>query len=174
MWTLCLYAVFYTVTGVFALTIVLIIVTIGIVLYGYLLMHRIDRFFDKQPLGETPLDFSQKDVLLFGNPEDLKTLCQQLGMVGLSFDCVDEPKLCAHTVYRFVGAFSRSDIDNLQLCTSAKRDQKGIRILTKCNDPIYENIYKHIGASLVLRKDVECIQIFSFIEGQEHVYHRES
>lgn len=164
---------FYTVTGVFALTIVLIIVTIGIVLYGYLLMHRIDRFFDEQPMGEKPLDLSQKDVLLFGNPEDLKTLCQQLGMASLSFDCVDEPKLCAHTIYRFVGAFSCSDIDNLQLCASAKRDQEDIRIVAKCNDLIYENIYKHTGASLVLRKDAECSQIFSFIEGQEHVYHRE-
>ena len=164
---------FYTVTGVFALTIVLITVTIGIVLYGYLLMHRIDRFFDKQPMGETPLAFIQKDVLLFGNPEDLKTLCQQLGMAGFSFDCVEEPKLCAHTAYRWVGALSRSDIDNLQLCKSAKRDQKDIRIIAKCNDLAYENIYKHIGASKVLCKDIEYGQIISFIEGQVHVYHRE-
>ena len=155
------------------MTIVLIIVTIGIVLYGYLLMHRIDSFFEQRANGETPLDFMQKDILLFGNPKDMKTLCKKLDLTDLSFDCVDEPKLCTHTTYRLVGAFSHSDIDNLQLCKSAKRNQKDIHIVAKCNDLIYENIYKHIGVSLVLLKDIEYSQIISCIEGLAHVYNRE-
>ena len=155
------------------MTIVLIITTIGILLYGYLLMQRIDSFFEKHSDNQMPVATMNKDVLLYGKPKALNALCGKLGSSDISYDCVEEPALCTHTAYRWVCAFSDSDIDNLQLCKAAKREQKHIHLAAKCNDSIYEDIYKHIGVSLVLHKDIHGDNLLACIEGQEHVYNRE-
>jgi Trk K+ transport system NAD-binding subunit len=67
--------------------------------------------------------------------------------------------------YHWVGAFSKDDAANLLICLSAKRKNSDIRTMAKCNNVIFENIFRHTGITVILQNDMSASRILACLRG---------
>lgn len=145
--------------------VLLITISVGIILYGYLLMRRLDLFFARGGFMEEPETSIEKEILLYGEKETLAEIINVLGDASVSYDYTAEPDIKDGTYYHWIGAFSKDDMDNLLICLSAKRKNNDIGTMAKCNNMIYENIFRQTGISVILGKDISANQILAALKG---------
>lgn len=132
---------------------VLIIAMIGVFAFGLYLMKCIDVFLAGGESNSKSDNLVQKDVLLFcdhdcGNTE-IEKLIKTLGEEPFSLDIVDSPGIPSNSRYGVVIALSSNDMDNLMLCAVAKHTHGDNYTIAKCNDRLYESIFR--------RQDVDAL-----------------
>jgi Trk K+ transport system NAD-binding subunit len=142
-----------------------IIVFIGIVLYGYLLMGRLDKFIEKGGFRKVSEASGEKEILLYGEPETIGSIAHALDAAAITYDFTTEPAIMNGIRYQWLGAFSADDADNLLICLSAKRMNSNIRTIAKCNNVIYENVFRQTGITVILQNDIPIGRILACLKG---------
>ncbi|MEA4970478.1 MAG: NAD-binding protein [Candidatus Pelethousia sp.] len=145
--------------------VLLIIVSSGIILYGYLLMCRLDRFLERGGFMAEPETPAEKEILLYGELETIDEISHMLDNAALTYDYTPEPDIIAGTIYHWIGAFSQDDADNLLICLMAKRKNSAIRTMAQCNNAIYKNIFRQTGITVILENGVSANQILACLRG---------
>jgi len=143
----------------------LIVTTIGVILYGYVLMNRIDRFIEQGGFAPGLRKITQREILLYGEPETLNTIGLALKRAAISYDYLNELEIKDGVTYRWVGAFSRDDESNLLICMLVKRNDDKIRMMAKCNDMVYESIFRQMGVTVIFQNEVSPDRILACLRG---------
>jgi hypothetical protein len=144
--------------------IILALMTIATMLLGFLVMRRLDGYFQRRgTLGEAPV-LSRAGILLFGQGALIVALGallqdKDIGYVALCGDHI--PSGAAFTV---AVALSDSDLDNLLFCANVRRHYAGVPVLARCNDYVYRDVYASVGAERVYDKNVRPEAILSELE----------
>ena len=145
--------------------VLLVIVSIGILLYGYVLMCRLDRFFEGGGFAQAPRAPLHKEILLYGEQPVMDEIRHMLDDQHILYDCTGQPDISQEVVYRWIGAFSKDDADNLLICMMGKRRNSAVRTIAACNDSLYEKVFRQMGISIVVRDGVQASRIIDFIKG---------
>lgn len=145
--------------------VLLIIIVIGAVLIGYVAVSRLDGFFNRGGFTKEPDTFVTKEIFLYGDQTAMETLSEDLSKAKITNDWAAEPDMAPGVHYRWIGAFSGSDEDNLLACLSAKRNQLGIHTMAKCNDLTYQNVFKQTQITVIMRGDTTAAQIMKHLKG---------
>ncbi len=147
------------------MVVLLVIVCAGIMLYGAFLMARLDRFLAKGGFSGMPEISMEKDILLYGAQDFVDQICLELDQAAVTYDKTSEPAVQERTLYHWIGAFSDDDADNLLLCLSARRENGQIRTMARCNDMAYESIFKQMGITVILHKEVSAHLVLASLRG---------
>jgi hypothetical protein len=146
-----------------------VIVSVGVILYGYFLMSRLDRFIERGCFGtlpEHPVEPSvEKEILLYGDRETIEEIRQALDQASITYDGTTEPEISEGIYYHWIGAFSDDDGNNLLICLLAKRKNGQVRTMAKCNNSIYERIFRQTGITVILQNDVPPSRIIACLKG---------
>lgn len=145
--------------------ILLIIVSIGVIMYGYLLVDRIDRFMEHGGFTKEPEATTEKEILLYGEPDTINAIGNALDKAKISHDQTTETEMGNSKAYHWIGAFSRDDEDNLLICLSARRKNNSICTMAKCNNAIYKNVFVQAGITVILQNEVSIEQIIACLKG---------
>ncbi len=145
--------------------VLLVIVLLGIILYGYLLMCRLDRFIEQGGFMAEPDIHTEKEILLYGEKETVDEISHMLDGAAVTYDYTPELDIQNGTSYRWIGAFSEDDEDNLLICLMAKRKNSAVRTMAQCNNVIYETLFKQTGITVILKKDIPVDQILACLRG---------
>ncbi len=145
--------------------VLLVIASIGVILYGYFWMSRLDRFFAQGGFTKEPETSMQKDILLYGEQKTVGEISHTLDAAAITYDLTTEPDIKDGVTYRWIGAFFRKRYEYLLICLSAKRKDENTRTMAKCNDMIYENIFRQTGITVILQNDVPADRILAFLKG---------
>lgn len=145
--------------------VLLVIVSIGILLYGYFLMDRLDQFIEQGGFIQDPEVPKEKEILLYGEPETIDEISHALDAAAITHDFTAEPIIKDGMIYHWIGAFSKDDVDNLLICLSAKRKNSGIRTMARCNNTIYENVFKQTDITMIFQNDIPINQILACLRG---------
>lgn len=143
----------------------LIVTSIGVILYGYALMSRLDRFMQKGGFARQPEITVEREILLYGEQETVDAICFALDGAGITYDRTDKLETRDGVIYRWVGAFSTDDENNLLFCLLAKRTNKSIRMMAKCNDMVYKSVFKQTGVAVILEHDITPNRILACLRG---------
>lgn len=147
------------------MAVLLAIVSAGLLLYGYLLMCRLDRFLARGGIIAEPKAETGKEILLYGSQDTLAMLRPALEDARITYACAGEPGAEDGAAYRWVCAFSDDDAENLLFCLSAKKKNNGIRTMAKCNDTMYEAIFRRMGVTVILRGSVAAGEVLARLKG---------
>lgn len=145
--------------------VLLIVVMAGILLYGYFLMRRLDQFIEGGGFEREPDEQEKMDVLLFGESEMLAQMHHALMDAQVRFDVTDEPEVPDGAAYRWIAALSKDDESNLLVCLAARRKNAGIRMMAKCNDRVYEEVFRQTGITVVLHEGDAAQRILTCLKG---------
>lgn len=146
------------------MTALLILSTLGVMLLGFLAINKLDAAIAKGAFGSEPHKPEQKNILLFSEPPILAGLCESFSKEGDCFDCMSEPCPPPGKVYRIVCALSANDLDNLLLCRSAQRATKDVCTIARCNNRLYEGVFRQAHITHVLIGDVHISSLLSLLE----------
>ncbi|MEA5014694.1 MAG: NAD-binding protein [Candidatus Limiplasma sp.] len=147
------------------MAVLLLMVSIGVVLYGYLLVRRLDRFIQRGGIVQEPAAMVRKEILLYGGKDAVGRIARALDEAAITYDRTAEMDVRNGAAYDWVGAFSESDADNLLFCLLAKRKNERIHTLAECNDRMYENVFKQAGITAILPKNAPVDQILACLKG---------
>lgn len=143
----------------------LIVTTIGVILCGYALMSRLDRFMQKGGFARQPEAVIEKEILLYGEQKAIEAICSALDDAEISYDCTNRLETRDDVTYHWVGAFSTDDENNLLLCLLAKRKNKSIRMMAKCNDMVYRSVFKQTGVAVISEDNITPNRILACLRG---------
>jgi len=129
------------------MTAAILIATLGVLAFGAFVMHRLDRFTEKN-IAPPQTETRDYDVLLFGAPETVEPMLQALKQRGLSCCRTDSACVPPHTRFQAVAAVSDNDMQNLLLCHQAGHMSPGAFLMARCNDPACRSVFtdEHICA----------------------------
>lgn len=130
------------------MTALLIISTLGVLLLGYMVMIRLDRFLSGGHETKLPLERVRVAVVVFGGNAELFRL---LDREGITYRTTSRPELPDGTAFSMFLALSNDDLDNLTACNRAKHAAPGIKIIALCNDNTYMDMYSAAAGAGVLR-----------------------
>lgn len=147
------------------MTALLIIVSVGIILYGYLLMCRLDCFIERGGFTKESDASKEKEILLYAEKEIIDEIKLVLDNADVTYDCTTEPEIKDSTIYHWIGAISNDDANNLLICLSAKRRNSSVCTIAKCNNIIYESIFRQMGITIILKNSVSANQIRTCLRG---------
>lgn len=145
--------------------VLVIVVSVGVLLYGYLLMQRLDRFIERGGFAKEPDEPAEMDILLYGELEMLDEMRRALDDARVRYDLTAEPEVPDAAAYRWIAALSKDDESNLLVCLAARRKNNGIRTMAKCNDRVYEDVFRQTGITVVLHGDATVHRILACLKG---------
>lgn len=128
-----------------------IILALGIlcvILFGYCLMKKFDAFFADGRKAHPPED-SRNRVLLFGLSSNVSVL-DALDRLKIGYDLAETGSFIPQDKYTMVFACSDNDIDNLLVCSSAKKTDSGLFTVAKCNDKLYETVFRRADVDKIV------------------------
>lgn len=145
----------------------LIITSVGVILYGYMLMGRMDRFMERGGFaGELKsIAVLEREILLYGGRKTIDAITSALEDAAITYDHTNELEIKDEVTYHWVGAFSKDDESNLFICMLAKRKNESIRMMAKCNDMVYENIFRQMGVTVIFQNDISPKRILACLRG---------
>lgn len=111
---------------------------------------------------KTPVE---KEILLYGEWETLDKISRALDSAAVTYDYTTEPDIQDGTAYQWIGAFSRDDVDNLLICLMAIRRNGAVRTMAKCNNTIYETVFRQMGITVILKNGISAKQILACLRG---------
>ena len=128
------------------MAILLIIAMIGMILFGYLVMCRIDNFLERGGILDSPQGRANQGVLIYGAPDVAEKMCK-MGMKCRNLTTQSFPEDgCYSTLF----ALSDDDQGNLAICHAAKRADPEITIVARCSTPKLRGVFEAIGADRLL------------------------
>lgn len=124
---------------------VLVISMVGVFIFGFLLMRRVDGFLTGGGFHKTPGDSVVKDVLVFSEcakqSDEMNAIKDSLGGLAKQYDIINKPQIPEKCRYGIVVSISDNDMENLMLCAMAKRLYVDVFTVAKCNDKRYEPVF---------------------------------
>lgn len=128
------------------MTILLILSTLGVMLFGFFVMLRLDNILAKGCILESPHSRANQGVLLYGAPDAKEKICR----IGLKCTTLTMLSFPEDGFYSALLALSGDDGGNIAICRAAKRSDPDIAIIARCNAPELREVYEAVGASRLL------------------------
>lgn len=135
---------------------VIIPTLIGIALFGYFIMGRLDAFFAKGGFNDSPLAKVDKKLLIYCARQAellLDKLEPELQRQGIRCGVLTEPHVPPSDDLLAVLALSARDLDNLLLCHEAKHLRSDIYTIALCNDRLYQHFFADAGIDQILTEN---------------------
>lgn len=143
------------------MTELLIISMLGMILLGYVIMCRIDRFIEKGGIIDSPQGRENQGTLVYGAPEAIL----KIQKAGMKCRTLMNPIFPEDGLYSAFFILSGDDQINLVLSRAAKKFDPGIFVIARCNDPKLIDIFGAAGADRVLRLDEPIDSLLAEIRG---------
>lgn len=127
------------------LTATLLISTLGVMLLGFVILRRMDAFFDSGGFLAPPGGGAEGGVLVCGSPSTVDRL-EKLGV-----RCAEwTGEGAMERRWAAVLALWDSDEENLSLCRAARRSGAEVYIVARCHAPAQLEAFRSAGADRVL------------------------
>ncbi|MEA5060316.1 MAG: NAD-binding protein [Candidatus Pelethousia sp.] len=139
----------------------LLIATVGVVLLGYAIMHRIDTFIRNGSEVHSPQGHANRGILVYGAP----TVASKIQKAGGACSVLAELSFPQDGFYSAFFALSEDDDKNLILCHAAKQADPGIYIIVRCNTPAMRELFEMAGASRLIDADESLDPVFAELWG---------
>lgn len=142
---------------------VVVLLFLGALVCGYLGKAGLDRIHRNQK-PETHYA-AEPGMLLFGQEEDIFTVREWLKKSQFCYDEVDAPNLPREGNFRFLLALSKSDVDNLLLCSAARQRYEGIKTAARLSETVYLPVFKEAGIDYILpgSGDTEIMELLNHV-----------
>jgi len=127
------------------MTAVLIVCMAGVVLFGYAVMCRLDKFMENGGFAESARARSRVAVLVYGDMELVGAAGDCLDRLGVTWQQSPSAEIPDSASFLAVVALSRSDRENLALCRRAKQLWPDAMTLAWCNDADDAFLYADAG-----------------------------
>lgn len=124
----------------------LVVGLLGIILLGFVVMRRIDRFMESGGITDSLQGRANNGVLVFGAPEAVAKMAK----AGIKCAELTEPALPEDGSYSALFALSGDDMANLALCHAAKKADPGITVVARCGSPELRGVFADAGADCLL------------------------
>jgi Trk K+ transport system NAD-binding subunit len=76
---------------------------------------------------------------------------------------IDEPDIPVNVQIMMVLAISNNDLDNLLLCNKARHHFPDVYLIAKCNDALYQDIFKDTGVHQIINSNYSEVSIIEII-----------
>ncbi len=126
--------------------VLLLIMTVGMILFGYLFMWRIDNFLGRGGIIDSPQGRTNRGVLLYGAPE----VSRKITEAGIKCKTLTDLAFPEDEYYSALFALSWDDDKNLTICHAAKHADPGILVIARCNLPELSGVYEAAGVNKLL------------------------
>ena len=147
------------------MTAALLIGTLGALLLGFVIARRFGSFLDAGACAPVPASPRDVRVLLLA-PDALRApLLLRLDARSLTVSAPIRNELPEELRFSVLLALTDSDLQNLQLCSAAQRRCPGCLAVASCRDPIYQHLYKTVGADRVLPRDCTPEEVLAAMKG---------
>ena len=142
---------------------VVVLLFSGALACGYIGKAGLDRMHRSQK-EETALT-NKPGTLLFGQEEDIFSAREWLKKSNFCYDEVDAPTLPREGSFHFLLALSKSDVDNLLLCSAARRRFEGIKTAARLSDTVYLPVFKEAGIDYILpgNRETEIMELLNHV-----------
>lgn len=151
------------------MTALLIISTLGVMALGYLVMLRLDRFLSGARETGLPVKKACVTAIVFGGNRELFSL---LNTQGIPYRATNRPELPKDAAGSTLLALSKDDLDNLALCSRARRAVPDIAIIALCNDALYMDMYTAAAGDGVLTGHPSAEDILFIMKGMTALCHQ--
>lgn len=155
------------------MTVLLIVTAAGIVVFGYFLMGRIDRFFSGEKNSrDIASDFfgaGHKNAVLIFDPKTGTAgypSCDVLPEDLVKCVATDEPEIPGSFHFNALFALSGSDIDNLLLCCKVRHRFPKAYLCAVCNDLAHVGLYRDARVNRILSGRLPPDALRAFIRGE--------
>lgn len=128
------------------MTVLLIFTTLGTFMLGYLIMRRLDLFFERGGFLDGPKARINQGVLVYGAPD----VAEKIRKTGMKCQVLTALPFPEDGFYSALFALSGDDSKNLALCHAAKRTDPGIYIIARCNASELRETFKATGVERLL------------------------
>ena len=145
---------------------VLIAFGIGFVVLGYYLMGKLDRFLHRGSKVRSPK--RPPDLILFGTVEKPGDFSGYPLFPGLFVERIASPgNLGEFSEFRALAAIGTADVDNLLLCSMARKRNRNCLLIALCNNPLYENMYRDFKVDHLLAEKPSGKLLVDLVEGMK-------
>ena len=125
----------------------LIVVTLGVFLFGYVMVKRFDTFVDSGGIPYSPEVREKKGILIHGSPDAVRA-AKKHNVLYAELKNAEFPKDgCCFSTALFL---SDNEADNLRLCREARAYDPDVYIIVKCLDMRMKEVYYDCGASYIV------------------------
>ena len=142
------------------------LMSLGILLFGYYIMSRIDAFLQHDSFIDNPNRQNEPVLLIYTTKKTdplLATLLPRLYRQKVRFLIVFDPHVPFKANVYAVLAISGSDIDNLLLCREAKHRFAEVYTIARCHDPLYRHFFQEAGINRILTGDASD-SLFTYLD----------
>ncbi|PHV70491.1 hypothetical protein CS063_10405 [Sporanaerobium hydrogeniformans] len=122
-----------------------------IILLGYLIMDKLDRFMMRGGFVEEKI--SPVQILLFGEGRLVYQIENYLKEKEMTYELITEitaVEKCKNCGYLL--ALSEDDVENLMICSLAKKRWEFRKSLALCNDSANQSIFRQYGVKVLERQ----------------------
>jgi len=126
--------------------IILIVVGVSVLVLGFYLKCQFDSFPIKN--GGTDVPKVRPDLLIYGQFDDFEV--ESNSLANHQFAKILTPNLENYSHLYAVVAIGENDIENLMLCTQAKRKNSSCLTIALCNEIIYEKLFHDVSVDKVI------------------------
>jgi len=128
------------------MTALLIVSMLGVMVLGYAVMCRIDRFIEKGGIVDSFNGRINQGALIYGAPD----VADKFWKSGIKCRVLTKPFFPEDGLYSAIFALSANDDENIIICNAAKHADPGIYIVARCNEPRLNEIFKSVGVKRIL------------------------
>jgi hypothetical protein len=142
---------------------VVILLFLGALVCGFLGKAGLNRMHKSQE--EETAQIAEPGTLLFGQEEDTFSAREWFKKSHFCYDEVDTPTLPREGNFRFLLALSKSDVDNLLLCSAARHRFDSIKTAARLSDTVYLPVFKEAGIDYILpaNGDTEIMELLNHV-----------
>lgn len=150
-----------------SLTFLLIITTVGIMLFGFVIMGQLDNFIGSSGFTESSQELLIRTILLFGEKKIVTDISTHLSGRNISYHIAKEPDVPENIIFFVVLALSDNDMDNLLLCNKAKHVCPDVLTVAKCNENIYKKVFENAVINCILTGHLTPDSVLCAVKGCE-------
>lgn len=141
--------------------VLLSVATLGLIVFGYFVMCRLDSFIERGGFAGDTLGRANYGALVYGSPKAVASI-QKAGIVCRQLEMPTFPDDGPYSAF-FV--LSQDDCENLALCYSAKRADSGIYVVARCNTPVLYRAFEAAKADRILASEEQVDALFADFGG---------
>lgn len=137
-------------------TILIVVSLVGIIIYGFYLMSRLDRFWENGGFSDVQPDYILKSVLILVDAEQMPLT---KAVLKSKYECVHEPVVPQNTVFKSIYALSQNDMNNILLCAQAQKVDHPFTVAL-CNNKQYLSVFQDYRIDKVVFSLAEAYTLF--------------